>query len=323
MASIRKRNNKWQVQVRRKGAGSIAKSFMTKSEATRWAYKQELNMERGLYGHIGPSDITLRDLLERYKSEVTPTKRGAAQEIRRINRLMRDPFTAKRVSELLPSALARFRDERLKCGARAAQYDLVIIGHCLKVAKLEWGLLLSENPVKSIRPISPNRPRERRLSEQEYASLKEASTSLRNPYIWPMVDFALATSMRRSEILRLTWGNVNMTNSTCFLPITKNGCSRTLVLSQEAKSILEALPKGGQRAFETSENAFRLSWARLKKRAGLDDLHFHDLRHEAISRLFEHGLTMPEVMAISGHKTPAMLFRYAHADLERIRKKIG
>ena len=134
MASIRKRNNKWQVQVRRKGAGSIAKSFMTKSEATRWAYKQELNMESGLYGHIGPADITLRDLLERYKSEVTPTKRGAAQEIRRINRLMRDPVTAKRVSELLPSALARFRDERLKCGARAAQYDLVIIGHCLKVA---------------------------------------------------------------------------------------------------------------------------------------------------------------------------------------------
>lgn len=87
MASIRKRNNKWQVQVRRKGAGSIAKSFMTKSEATRWAYKQELNMESGLYGHIDPADITLRDLLKRYKSDVTPTKRGAAQETRRISRL--------------------------------------------------------------------------------------------------------------------------------------------------------------------------------------------------------------------------------------------
>ena len=323
MASIRKRNGKWQVQVRRSGIGSTAKSFVSKSAALKWGYEQELSMESGLFGLICPKDVTLGTLLERYRLEITPAKRGAPQETRRINRLMRDSISLKTISELSPTALARFRDERLKNGARAAQYDLTIIGNCLKIAQQEWGLLLKENPIKSVRRVPSNRPREKRLSQQDYAKLKEASGTLRNPYIWPMVDFALATAMRRSEILSLTWDNINVSNSTCFLPIAKNGYSRTVILNTQAKEVLNALPKTTQHAFATSENAFRQSWARLKHRAGLDDLHFHDLRHEAISRLFERGLTMPEVMAISGHKTPTMLFRYAHADLEKIRKKIA
>ena len=128
MASIRKRNNKWQVQVRRKGAGSIAKSFMSKSEAMKWAYKQELKMESGLHGHICPKEVTLRDLLERYKSEITPTKRGATQETRRINRLMRDPVTSKstfiQLADITPPRLATPITRVSAPAARATAKDI-------------------------------------------------------------------------------------------------------------------------------------------------------------------------------------------------------
>jgi integrase len=65
-------------------------------------------------------------------------------------------------------------------------------------------------------------------------------------------------------------------------------------------------------------NAFRLAWERVRRRAGLDDLHFHDLRHEALSRFFEMGLTTPEVASISGHRDPRMLFRYSHPMRQRV-----
>jgi len=72
-----------------------------------------------------------------------------------------------------------------------------------------------------------------------------------------------------------------------------------------------------------SANAFRLSWERVRKRAGISDLHFHDLRHEAISRFFELGLSVPEVALISGHRDARMLFRYTHPMRETILKQLG
>jgi len=75
--------------------------------------------------------------------------------------------------------------------------------------------------------------------------------------------------------------------------------------------------------FPVNANAFRLAWERLRKRADLCDLRFHDLRHEAISRFFEMGLSIPEVAVISGHKDARMLFRYTHLRAEDLVKKIN
>ena len=127
--------------------------------------------------------------------------------------------------------------------------------------------------------------------------------------------------MRRSEILPLTWGNVDIQNGTCHLPMTKNGSPRTVPLTPRALQILKSLPQNSEQVFPISSNPVRLSWDKLRARAGINDLRFHDLRHEAITRLFERGLSIAEVDLISGHRDPRMLLRYAHLRAEDVANK--
>jgi integrase len=132
--------------------------------------------------------------------------------------------------------------------------------------------------------------------------------------------------MRRGEVLALTWPNVDFENRVAFLPITKNGEPRRVPLSTEAietlQSIRESVWREKALVFPTTANAVRLAWQRAKRRAGVENLRFHDLRHEAISRFFELGLSVPEVSLISGHKDARMLFRYTHLKAENVAKKI-
>ena len=99
--------------------------------------------------------------------------------------------------------------------------------------------------------------------------------------------------------------------------------TRVIPLSSKALTTLLGTPRGiTERVYEVSPNAFRLAWERLRKRVGIEDLHFHDLRHEAISRFFEMGLSIPEVALITGHRNPKMLFRYTHIRAEGVAEKI-
>lgn len=129
--------------------------------------------------------------------------------------------------------------------------------------------------------------------------------------------------MRRSELLGLTWDEIDFKNRTAYLPDTKNGSSRTVPLSSTAVTTISNLGKTQSHLFLVSNNAIRLSWDKLKKRTKLDDLRFHDLRHEAISRFFEKGLSIAEVAFISGHKDLRMLMRYTHLKAEDVALKLA
>jgi len=174
--------------------------------------------------------------------------------------------------------------------------------------------------------MSPaSRPRQRRLNKGEYERLEQASNLTLNPHIWAIIVFALETGMRRGEILGLTWDNISLEQQLAYLPLTKNGTSREVPLSTKAVDVLR-----GQRSrqdtptpFLVNANAFRLAWERLRKRADFYDLRFHDLRHEAISRFFEMGLSIPDVALISGHKDAKMLFRYTHLKAGNIIAKLS
>ena len=146
-----------------------------------------------------------------------------------------------------------------------------------------------------------------------------------NPHVWPAVIFAIETGMRRSEILGLTWDNISLEQQLAYLPLTKNGTSREVPLSIKAVDVLkdQRSRQDTPTPFPVNTNAFRLAWERLRKRADLCDLRFHDLRHEAISRFFEIGLSIPEVALISGHKDAKMLFRYTHLKADNIIAKLG
>lgn len=324
MATFRKRNGKWQAIIRHKDIGTTTRSFISKANAHRWVKEQGEIIETGFYGRLDPSQITLGGLLERYRREITPAKRGAETEQRRLRRLIGDPLISLTVNKLTSSAIANFRDHRLQGGTRACQYDLVIIRHCLKIAINEWGLMLSANPVDKVK-MPPSPPsRKRRLEEGELRLLGDARHGTRNPHIWPIIIFAIETGMRRSEILALTWDNIDLERRVAFLPLTKNGSSREVPLSDKGIEVLkEQLPHLTERPFPINANAFRLAWDRLRTRAGLVDFKFHDLRHEALSRFFELGLSIPEVALISGHKDVKMLMRYTHLRAEDLVRKLN
>ena len=324
MATFRKRNGKWQAIVRQKNIGTASRSFIKKTQAIKWALEQEERIERGVFGSIEPSEVTLGELLNRYSQQITPAKRGAETEQRRLNRLINDSISDYSIEQLTSQTLASFRDRRLLDGQRACEYDLILIRHCLKVAMSEWGLMLSVNPVDQIKKPSSPKARERRLNDGEYERLEAASKLTQNAHIWPIVVFAIETGMRRGEILGLTWDNIDLKRRTAFLPLTKNGSSREAPLSTKAVCVLQQQrTRTGISPFPVNSNAFRLAWDRLRGRAGLNDLRFHDLRHEAISRFFEMGLTVPEVALISGHKDVKMLFRYTHLKVDSVVSRLA
>jgi integrase len=120
----------------------------------------------------------------------------------------------------------------------------------------------------------------------------------------------------------MQWADVDLEGRTVFLRNTKNGDPRTVPLSPRAIEIIGSMPRTGDKVFPMTPNALRLAWERLRRRAGISGLRFHDLRHEAVSRFFEKGLNMPEVAAISGHRDPRMLMRYTHPKAEAIAAKL-
>jgi integrase len=226
--------------------------------------------------------------------------------------------------------MARYRDERLqKVTAGSVRRELTILSHLFEVSCKEWGIFV-RNPVRDITLPPNNRARDRRLQDTEDASDTEESRLLaacrrcRNPYLLPIVQFALETAMRQSEIVRLRWQHVNLKRRTAFLPDTKNGESRTVPLSSVAVDVLKALPRSinGEVFPGVTTESIKKAFIRAVRHAGIEDLHFHDLRHEATTRLFEQGLTILEVSSITGHRDLQMLRRYTHLRAEDLAKKL-
>ena len=315
MASFRKRNGLWQVQVRNRRIGSISRSFHKKVDAQNWAKEQEVQMQSGHWLMIQVSSFTLKDLLTKYKNEITPSKRRYEVENRKLRRLLKEKDLMKiPLEKLHPPILATFRDRRLKDGVRACQYDLVLIRHAWNIASIEWSSDLGHNPVEKIRLPKNNPPRERRLKPGEYERLKKASTETKVWYLWPIINFAIETGMRRSEILGMKWEYIGIDSQRVLLLLTKKVSSRWVPLTKKAMNILDQVSRTTDHVFPITDEALRQSWERLRNRANLIDFTFHDLRHEAISRMFEKGLNLPEVASISGHKTASQLFRYVQVE---------
>jgi integrase len=130
--------------------------------------------------------------------------------------------------------------------------------------------------------------------------------------------------MRQGEIVNLRWQHVDTKRRTAFLPDTKNGEARTVPLSTVVVDLLQALPRSitGEVFPGVTTEAVKQAFIRATRRAKIEDFHFHDLRHEATTRLFERGLNIIEVSSITGHKDLQMLRRYTHLRAEDLAKKL-
>jgi len=327
MATITKRTTGYQVQIRRRGFPTVSKMFDTKRDAEAWSRMNETQMDQGTYLDRSEADrTTLGEILLRYKREVTPLKKSAANESIRIDRLVRDEAICQyKATALTGKLFAEWRDQRSQqVTGSTVNREIDILSHAINTARKEWGIHIS-NPIETIRRPKHNRSRERRLSvDEESKLLAELQIKTRNPWIKAVVVFAIETGMRRGEILSLTWSNVDLQKRVARLIDTKNGEGRSVPLTLKATALLEGLPRSiDGRVFATTAEAVKLSFARAVERAGIDDLHFHDLRHEGVSRLFEKGLNVMEVASISGHKTLQMLKRYTHLSSDQLLAKIG
>jgi integrase len=217
-----------------------------------------------------------------------------------------------------PAEIAEYRDKRLKAGKASAtvRIELSLLSSIYKYAKHEWGFFSLSNPVIDIKRPPPARGRERRLEDGELEAILRVATGT---FMYPVILFATETAMRAGEIASLEWKNINVFKRIAILPDTKNGERRVVPLSLKALEILAGIEHASPRVFNILDSyvisdAFR----RITKKAEIADLRFHDLRHEAVSRLFEKRLNVMEVASISGHKSLQMLQRYTHLRAEEL-----
>ncbi len=324
MATIRAMRNKWQAIIRRKGYPALSKSFELRKDAEKWARQQERLMDAGEWAdQTEARQTTLGTLLNRYLEEVTITKRGKKEETSRINAFKRSHLARHSVFSITPHMVASWRDARLKVAAGSTvTKELNLLGHVFSVATREWGIALPSNPVSKVRKPPQPEARNRVLTNEERTALISACASSRNLWIRPVVVFALETAARRGEILALTWTEVDLCRRTAKV-VGKTG-SRQIPLSTAALRLLEALPRSlDGNVFPVTVEALKQAYARAVTRAGIRDFTFHDLRHDALTRLAKLGLSVLELRAISGHTSANMLQRYVSIDAGDLANKLA
>ena len=330
MASIRKRDDKWQARVHRKDHNPVVKTFNTKADAVKWSRNIESQLDLGT---LAPKQTMprLRPMLERYIAEVTPYKKGASQERYRAAQMMKTKLADLFMDKITGEVVAKYRDQRLtEVSNNTVRLELAFLSVVFEQSRKEWGLAMS-NPIRQIRMPKPGKPRTRRLEAGEEEALLTACAASGAHYLHSFVVLAIETGMRFGELAGVLWKHVDLDKRTIFLPDTKNGSPRTVPLSTRAIAALRILPRSiSGRLFNAKPGSIRSAFLIAVQKAKacspegmLQNLRFHDLRHEAVTRLFEKGLNTFEVGSISGHKTLSMLQRYTHLRSEELVAKLA
>jgi integrase len=327
MATFEKRGDFWRAKVRRNGFPAQSRTFDNKALAERWAREIENEMDRGDFvDRTEAEKNTLAEVLKRYQKEISPTKKGADSEDYRIDSILKSRVCQTKMSALSSAHLASYRDDRLQqVSSSTVNRELNVISHAIEIARREWGIYMPENPVRLVRRPKPPRPRDRRfVKDEEKRLLAECRKKSRNPFLLPVIQLAIETGMRQSEIVRLDLSRIDLKRRFLVLPDTKNGEQRTVPLSPSAIRVIKALSGAAEGPLfpGLTTEAVKRAFKRACKRAKIENFHFHDLRHEATSRLFELGLNPMEVASITGHKTLQMLARYTHLKAANLAQKL-
>lgn len=326
MASVVKTpDGTYRVKIRRKGYPAVSKNFEKKAHAQRWATQIEADMAKGIFVSTDEAETTtMAELLDLYAREVVPTKKSHVDIKYRIKRL-KNHLGHLTLAALSSMAIKKYRDDRLlQVKDPTVRKELGVLRSVITYAQKELEIHLPKgSPMSMVTMPSKGNERERRLLPGEEQKLFDAADQY-GGYIPHLIRLALETGMRRSEMVELCWENVDFTRRTATLEDTKNGERRVVPLSTVAHGVLRSMPRHiTGRVFPIRGDSVTQAFSRVRRNAKIKDLRFHDLRHEATSRLFERGLSMMEVSAITGHKDLAMLKRYTHLKAEDLVKKLG
>jgi integrase len=326
MANIVKyRDNTWRARVRKNGYAQQSKTFETKGAAEKWARALEAEMDKGgqVQNNSEAKGLTVRSLFERYLNEQTPLKETSKGERNTIKRLLRTAeFMPRQLNQLKPDDIRAWRDQRLvEVQASSVAREFTTISSVITFAIKEWGAPLQVNPARMVsRPKGADVERDKRWTDADINKVLKAvgwkeDVVPKEPrdYVGWAVLVAVETAMRAGEISLLTVADFNPKEKYVFLKTTKNGDSRYVPLSKKAIKYFEHLTKGKK----PEENIFPpvgtlgVYFREARNAAGLaGELVFHDLRHEAATRLSNKLTNVLELSAVTGHRSLKSLKRY-------------
>jgi integrase len=325
MATIRKRGPyQWEVRIRKKGYPTHCKTFSRKTDADQWARDIESEMTRSVFvSRKEAESTTLQNALERFEEEFLDGYAQPKQIKSRIKIIKERPIALMPLASIRGKDVADFIKSREEEG-RASQtilHEVNLISRVFEISRKDWGMESLHNPTQRVNKPKQNKGRTRRLEKGEEKELLEKAPE----ELKPIILLALETAMRRGEIAMMRWEHVDLKKRYVHLPKTKNGEARSVPLSPVALDILKSIPR------QIKGDVFLLhpdtisKWFRsAADDAGLTDLRFHDLRHEATSRLFENtDLDFMEVKGITGHKSLQMLSRYSHLRAHKLADRLA
>ena len=341
--------NVYRVQVRMKGHPVETATFPRKTDAKKWAQDIESAIRDGR--HFKTTEAkkhTLEDLIDRYIRDVLPTKSEASQRIQKPQlEWWKAQIGVYLLADVTPSLIAEYRDKLLrtpvmrfkdknyhrqrklskdkkviegKARSRASvNRYLAALSHAFTIAVKEWGWL-DDTPMRKVTKMKENNAVVRFLSDDEREALLKACKASSSPHLYTVVVLALSTGARKMEILGLRWKDVDTKAGIIRLTKTKNGTPRAIPLQHLALNLVKE--KAKLRRLDTDllfpgDNPkapveLRKHWVEALQKAKVDKFRFHDLRHSAASYLAMNGATLAEIAEVLGHKTLAMVKRYAH-----------
>ncbi len=343
MATITPRQAKdgtksYRVEIRLRGYPRVSESFARLTDAKRWAAATETAIREGLhFGTVEARRHLLADLIDRYSRDVLPAKKDAKQQQgqlawwrARIGHFpladitpallveCRDALNSEPIASPAPDP-ARAGPPRYRQPATINRY-LAALSHCFTIAVKEYGWVDSNPLLKVTRPKEP-RGRIRFLSDDERTRFLAACQASASPDLYPAVILALSTGARAQELLGIRWPQIDLTRKVAILLDTKNGERRVLPLAGPALELLRERAKvrrlDTDRVFPGRTRPdrpldLRTPFETALKVAGIENFHWHDLRHTAASYLAMNGASLAEIAEVLGHKTLAMVKRYAH-----------
>ncbi len=268
---------------------------------------------------------TVADLLERYEKDFLPSKAPATRRQQAsVFKVIDHDLGEVALKDLTPALLRQWRDDlltRYPVESGTARRYLMCFSGPLTAAVREYEVL-TENPLRKITAPPANRGRVRFLSDSERERLLTSCQHSRNPALYPLVLLALTTGARKEELRRLRWGQIDLERGMIRLEETKNGERRLLVVTGRALQVLkgwrltdrrpEAWVFPSKKYDRHKPTLIGVAFEHAARRAGLDNFHFHDLRHTAASYLAMSGASLLDIAEILGHKQLTQTRKYTH-----------
>jgi integrase len=328
MASFTKRGDQWRAQVLKRGIRAT-KTFRTKAEAIFWANQREAEIETG-QPIFAADNNSMHAALLRFYTNVTPGRRGYRWEQVRLKRFMRElPFVERPIAYIQPEEIANWRDQRLKqVKGTSVRRDMNLLRAVFEIARKEWRWL-KVNPMDDVSKPPEARPRTRIISDDETQRLCEAlgyfggrPETMQHDVALAML-LALETAMRAGELFGLEWARVHAGKRYIELldGTTKNLDRREVPLSKRAIEILDLMRGRGDKVFKVSQSSADALFRKAKHRIKLSNLHFHDLRATALTRL-ARKLDVLELAKMIGHRDPRSLMIYFREEAATIAARL-